>query len=154
MQILAEILIEKQEIKLMKYFLIFILTLFLNNCKEKDVNLENTNTKNPEFIDVKIDNNCNFYFLYFREGSIIGKINTSGNCKKMTKEVYCKAYEKLLQNNINKIPLKSGKLIFEFESNNNDSLFINELNDISKKYFKSKCEIISKKETELTLEIK
>lgn len=138
----------------MKYFLIIILTLFLSNCKEKDANLENTNTKNLEFIDVKIDNNCNFYLLFFREGSIIGKINTSGNCKKMTSEIYYKAYEKLLQNNINKIPLKSGKLIFEFESKNNDSLFITKLNEISKKYFKSKCEIISKKERELTLEIK
>lgn len=138
----------------MKYFLIIILTLFLSNCKEKDANLENTNTKNIEFSDVKIDENCNFYFLFFREGSIIGKINTSGNCKKLTREIYYKTYEKLLQNNISKIPLKSGKLIFEYESNDNDSLFTIKLNEISKKYFKSKSKIISKTERELTLEIK
>lgn len=139
---------------IMKYFFTIIMTLFFNNCKEKEVNLENTNTKNLEFIDVKIDKNCNFYLLYFREGSIIGKINTSGNCKILTKENYYKAYEKLIKNNINRIPLKKGKLIFEFESKSIDSIYIGKLIDLTKIYFKSKCGITSIKERELTLVIK
>ena len=135
----------------MKYFLIIFLTFCICNCKEKDANLENTNIKNLEFIDVEIHNNCNLYLLFFRNGSTIGKINTSGNCEKLKSESYYKAYEKLLRNNIKKIPKKSGKLIFELY--NNDPILISKLNDITKIYFKSKNVIISQTEKELILEI-
>ena len=116
------------------------------------------NTTNPkhdswESIDIPIDSNCNFYMMYFSTGDYIFRISSSGQCLSLTKELFLKQYDQLLKEHQNKIPLKYGKIIFDYDSFEKDSIFTNDLMRLTNFYYKTTSKMIENSKERIVIEI-
>ena len=138
----------------MKFFTSYLLLLFVmtnNKCNPHKESEKKTFT----FIDKKIDEDCTLYLMYFFKGDFMYRVATMDSCKSLTKEKYITAYDTLITNNLDKILIKRGKIIFETDFiSGNDSFFRRRLIDITEKEFKTSGKIISEDSDRLTIELK
>lgn len=70
------------------------------------------------------------------------RISSSGKCRSLTKEVFIDTYENLLKEHGNKIPIQSGKIIFDYYSFKTDSMLVTKLRKLTEAYFKQKTKLI------------
>jgi hypothetical protein len=91
--------------------------------------------------------------MYFSTGDYIFRVSSSGQCQSLTREMFLSKYDHLLKEHINEIPLKSGKIIFDYYSFENDLIFTNELIRITNFYFNAKSKMIENSNKRIIIEI-
>lgn len=131
-----------------KIILLAAIILIPFGCKEKS----ECRHESWKYIDLSVDSNCNFYMMYFLTGDYMFRISSSGKCDSLTKEVFINKYEKILKEHQNEIPIKSGKIIFDYYSFKKDPILTVKLMKLTELYFKAKTKIIENSD-ELVIEV-
>lgn len=138
----------------MKLFLLYgFISALLSTCSPDNNN--ESQQKTFFFIDKNIDRDCTLYLMCFLKGNYMYRVATMDTCKNLTKDKYIAAYDSLLTNNLDKIVIKRGKILFESDFNiYQDSIFKKLLIDITEKKFNSASKVIDEASDRFTIELK
>lgn len=96
-----------------------------------------------EHLDQVIGSDCTLYITYLFEGDFMYRVDLMDSCNNLTKSDYVNNYSSLLSKNIERIPLKRGKILFQtYFDISTDSSFKQKLIHITEQNFKATSNII------------
>ncbi|MGE0637745.1 MAG: hypothetical protein AB7G44_16845 [Bacteroidia bacterium] len=130
--------------------LIICMVIAVSGCRN------NSKQEGEELVsaDSRIDSACTMYIMYSptATGNYMFKVSSSGACQSLTKEVFLKEYNMLLKEHRDDITLKTGKIVFDYYSFKQDSIFIDELIRITDFHFKTKSAVTENSEERIVIE--